>query len=135
MQINKYAFSGGRVSAEEQRQHGANVDIDVSYLYLTFFLDDDEKLKQVHDVCPLYLYRHRLDYVRQDYKSGKLLTGEVKAILIGVLQELVQKHQDARTKVTEEVVDAFMQVRSMHFQPPTPPGLVNPEEGKNEASA
>uniref|UniRef100_A0A7S3G7I8 Tryptophan--tRNA ligase, cytoplasmic n=1 Tax=Palpitomonas bilix TaxID=652834 RepID=A0A7S3G7I8_9EUKA len=49
--INKYAFSGGRVSAEEQREFGANVDVDVSYIYLSFFLDDDAKLKEIHDVC------------------------------------------------------------------------------------
>lgn len=40
--INKYAFSGGQVSAEEQREKGGNPDIDVSYQYLHFFMEDDE---------------------------------------------------------------------------------------------
>ena len=47
---------------------GGNCDVDVSYKYLTFFLEDDEKLEQI----------------RQDYSSGKLLTGYLKAELIAV---------------------------------------------------
>lgn len=45
--VNKYAFSGGRQTVEEHRQFGADLDIDVSYQYLTFFLDDDEKLEEI----------------------------------------------------------------------------------------
>jgi tryptophanyl-tRNA synthetase len=37
--MNKYAFSGGRDTAEEQREKGANPDVDVSYQYLRFFLE------------------------------------------------------------------------------------------------
>lgn len=40
--VNKYAFSGGQVSAEEQRAKGGNPDVDVSYQYLQFFMEDDE---------------------------------------------------------------------------------------------
>lgn len=40
--INKYAFSGGQVSAEEQREKGGNPEVDVSYQYLEFMMDDDE---------------------------------------------------------------------------------------------
>jgi len=36
--INKYAFSGGQASAEEQREKGADVSVDVSCMYLRFFL-------------------------------------------------------------------------------------------------
>lgn len=57
--INKHAKSGGGLTAEEQRKHGANVEVDIPYRWLTFFLEDDEKLKRIHD----------------DYKSGKMLTG------------------------------------------------------------
>jgi len=58
--INKYAFSGGQVSAEEQRAKGGNPDVDVSYQYLTFFMEDDEELAKIGE----------------DYRAGKLLTGE-----------------------------------------------------------
>jgi tryptophanyl-tRNA synthetase len=47
--INK-SFSGGQDTAELQRKLGANLDIDVPYQYLTFFLEDDAKLKEIGDV-------------------------------------------------------------------------------------
>ena len=93
--INKYAFSGGRATAEEQRKFGANLDVDVSYSYLSFFLEDDEKLKQIGD----------------DYSSGKMLTGELKKYLIGVLQKIVKEHQTNRSKITTDIVKSFMKIR------------------------
>jgi len=67
--INKYAFSGGKDSAEEHRKYGANIEIDVPYQYLKFFMDDDAKLEEIG----------------QKYSKGEMLTGEIKAILIEVL--------------------------------------------------
>lgn len=58
--INKYAFSGGGETVEIHREMGGNCEVDVPYQWLTFFLEDDEKLKQIHD----------------DYSSGKMLTGK-----------------------------------------------------------
>jgi hypothetical protein len=40
--------------------------------------------------------------------------GEVKAELIALLTDIVGRHQQARTRVTEDIVDAFMAVRPMH---------------------
>ncbi len=40
--VNKHAFSGGRETAEEQRELGGNPDVDVAYQYLQFFMEDDE---------------------------------------------------------------------------------------------
>ena len=42
--INKYAFSGWKETAEQQRQEGADLSADVSYEWITFFLDDDVQL-------------------------------------------------------------------------------------------
>jgi len=50
-QINKYAFSGGRDTIEEHRKHGGNTEVDVSYQYLSFFLEDDAKLQKIKEVC------------------------------------------------------------------------------------
>lgn len=50
LQINKYAFSGGRDTAEEHRLHGGNCDVDISYQYLRYFLEDDDKLEQIRKV-------------------------------------------------------------------------------------
>lgn len=49
-QVNKHAFSGGRDTVEEHRQFGGNCDVDVSFMYLTFFLEDDDKLEQIRKV-------------------------------------------------------------------------------------
>jgi tryptophanyl-tRNA synthetase len=67
--INKHAFSGGKETMELQRQFGADLSVDVSYEWLTFFLEDDERLAQI----------------TTDYASGAMLTGEVKKELITVL--------------------------------------------------
>ena len=40
--ISKYAFSGGQPTVELQREKGADLDIDVPFQYLQFFLEDDE---------------------------------------------------------------------------------------------
>ena len=45
------SFSGGADSLKEHREKGANVEVDVPYQYLTFFLDDDEKLEHIRQVC------------------------------------------------------------------------------------
>jgi tryptophanyl-tRNA synthetase len=42
-----------------------------------------------------------------------MLTGAVKAELVGILTEIVERHKAARAGVSEEVVDAFMAVRPM----------------------
>eukprot|EP01057_Protomagalhaensia_wolfi_P004565 Protomagalhaensia_wolfi_Nauph_80__4564@NODE_469_length_2465_cov_170_860676_g353_i0_p1_GENE_NODE_469_length_2465_cov_170_860676_g353_i0NODE_469_length_2465_cov_170_860676_g353_i0_p1_ORF_typecomplete_len397_score111_09tRNAsynt_1b/PF00579_25/3_1e69_NODE_469_length_2465_cov_170_860676_g353_i0671257 len=90
--VNKYAFSGGRDTAEEQREHGANIDIDVSYQYLTYFLEDDEELERIGKA----------------YAKGEMLTGEVKARLIEVLTEIIVKHQKNRAAITDEIIAHVM---------------------------
>ena len=45
--INKHAFSGGRDTAEEQREFGANLAVDVPYQYLQFFMESDEEYAEI----------------------------------------------------------------------------------------
>jgi tryptophanyl-tRNA synthetase len=45
--INKHGFSGGQETEEEHRKLGGNTEVDVSYQYLSFFLEDDEELEQL----------------------------------------------------------------------------------------
>jgi len=51
--VNKYAFSGGRDTVEDHRKYGGDVTVDIAYQYLTFFLEDDEKLAQIKEVGSL----------------------------------------------------------------------------------
>ena len=50
----------------------------------------------------------RKNYNTQDYRSGKLLTGELKKELVSVLQELVGQHQERRKGVTDDTLREFM---------------------------
>jgi tryptophanyl-tRNA synthetase len=90
--INKYAFSGGQPDVEQHRKIGGNPDVDVSYQYLRIFFEpDDNKLKSIYD----------------DYKSGKLLSGELKAILIEKINEFLAVHQEKREKAKSQI-DQFL---------------------------
>ncbi len=92
MKINKYAFSGGKPDIEQHRKEGGNPDIDVSYQYLRIFFEpDDNALKKIHD----------------DYKSGKMLTGELKAILIEKINNFLKIHQENREKARDKI-DKFL---------------------------
>ena len=86
--INKYAFSGGQPDIEQHRKLGGNPDIDVSYQYLRIFFEpDDTKLKKIYE----------------DYKSGKLLSGELKAILIEKINKFLKTHQEKREKAKQQI--------------------------------
>merc|ERR1712232_1246148 len=45
--VKDYAFSGGRQTAKEQRERGADLNVDVPFQWLEFFMEDDEELKQI----------------------------------------------------------------------------------------
>ncbi|SPQ21120.1 2651352f-b96d-48cd-9b34-eb8b73f9a62c [Thermothielavioides terrestris] len=97
--INKYAFSGGKVSIEEHRQFGGDTSVDVAFQYLRFFLEDDEELEKI----------------RVAYEKGEMLTGELKAICIRELQRYVSAFQERRAKVDDETVKLFMQRRPLKW--------------------
>ena len=98
--INKHAFSGGQDTMEKQRELGANLEVDIPYQWLRFFLMDDDRLKEIGE----------------KYSSGEMLTGEVKKELIGVLQALVKNHQEKRAAVTDEIVQEFHKVRELEWE-------------------
>ena len=50
MYINKYAFSGGGATVEEHKAKGGDCDVDVSFQYLTFFMEDDGRLEEIRKV-------------------------------------------------------------------------------------
>lgn len=57
----------------------------------------------------------RLAQIYEDYGSGKMLTGEVKKELIGILQDMVKEHQERRAQVTPEVLQQYLAVRPLEF--------------------
>lgn len=89
--VNKYAFSGGKDTAEEHRKYGGNVEVDVACQWLKYFEEDDEKLKEIY----------------KNYSEGKLLSGEVKKILIDKINDFLAGHQKRR-KEAEKLIDKFI---------------------------
>ncbi len=86
--VNKYAFSGGQSTIEEHRKKGGNPDVDVCYQYLRMLLEeDDSKLQKIYS----------------DYKSGKMLTSELKNITIEKINKFLSKHQKEREKAKKNL--------------------------------
>jgi len=98
--INKQAFSGGGATKEEQMAMGANTDIDVSYQWLKFFLEDDEELERI----------------QREYAAGRMLTGAVKQKLISVITPLISEFQERRSKVTDYDVRHFLGKRPLEWK-------------------
>ena len=98
--IKENAFSGGQMTKKLQQELGADLEKDVSYQWLRFFLEDDEELEAIG----------------KSYGSGQgdyWSTGNVKERLVQVLQELVGEHQARRQHITDEVVQEWMSERSL----------------------
>jgi tryptophanyl-tRNA synthetase len=88
--IMKYAFSGGGNSVEEHRKNGGNTKVDIPYHMLYYLFEPNDK---------------KLAKIKQDYESGRLLTGELKLILVDKLTKFLEKHQDARERAKKKVDD------------------------------
>jgi tryptophanyl-tRNA synthetase len=86
--INR-AFSGGQPTAEEHRKLGGNPDVDIAYNYLDALFLDRKTSKKVHD----------------DYKKGKILAGEMKALLYKHVEKIIKPFQNRYSKLTNKHVD------------------------------
>ncbi len=89
--IKKYAFSGGQPTIQEHKEKGGNPEIDICYQYLSFFLDNDKKLQKIY----------------YDYRTGAMLTSELKEITTKVINNFLKKHQKARIKAKSQI-EKFM---------------------------
>jgi len=84
------AFTGGRVSVDEQRKEGGDPEVCAVYQYnLYHFEPDDAKLAQLHADC----------------RSGKILCGECKARLFEKIWKFLANHQAQREKAKDKVDD------------------------------
>lgn len=92
--INSYAFSGGRETLEEHKEKGGNIEVDVPFEYLRYFLDNDDELE-----------RYRCGYI-----CGDISSGDMKKRCIGAVQGFVAGYQEARARVTDEDLRIFMDI-------------------------
>jgi len=88
----KKAYSGGQSTIEEHRRLGGNPDIDVAYQYLMYFFEQDDGY---------------LAELNSDYRSGKILAGEMKQICIDKATDWMSNHQELRSQ-TEHMVSDFL---------------------------
>ena len=88
----KNSFSGGKETLSEHKKKGGNPDIDVSFQYLRMLFEPDDK---------------KLGKIYNDYKSGKLLTSELKDILIKKINAFLKEHQKKREKAKSQI-DKFI---------------------------
>ena len=93
--VMNYSFAGTLPGG------GANLDIDVPYQYLRFFFEDDEKLEEI----------------KNKYASGEMHLDEVKEILVNCLTEFLAEFQERRSKITDEDVRKFLEVRKINPEP------------------
>jgi tryptophanyl-tRNA synthetase len=88
----------------------------VPYQYLAYFEDDDDKLLRLAD----------------EYRAGTLLTGDMKKECINMMTAYVKKFQEARAKVTDEILEEFLKPRKLEWkgnQNPTVKKVEKKEEG------
>ena len=86
--IYRHAFSGGQSSIEEHRRLGGNPDVDVPYQWLYMFFEPDDK---------------KIEEIRTEYRAGRLLTGQLKDILVEKVTGFLKEHRERREKAREKV--------------------------------
>lgn len=82
------AFSGGQPSIELHRRLGGNPDIDVAYQLLYYMFEPNDKA---------------INDIKEQYKEGRMLTGELKEIAIEKIWEFLEKFKINRENVEKEI--------------------------------
>jgi len=90
--LKKYAFSGGRPTIEEHRKLGGIPDIDVSFLYLYYFFEEDDD---------------KIEEIKENYKRGSLLTKELKEYAAEKIWEFLREFQEKRELIKENWKEEF----------------------------
>jgi tryptophanyl-tRNA synthetase len=87
------AFTGGRVSVEEQKKLGGDPDICSVHAYNAYFFEpDDKKLAKLYSDC----------------KTGKIMCGECKNLLFEKVWKFLEEHQKRRQKAKDVIEDFFV---------------------------
>jgi len=83
------ALTGGRATVEEHRKLGAEVEKDMVFEFMKYHLvEDDAELQRIHD----------------EYKSGRMLSGELKQIAVQKMDEFM-KGFEKKLKAAQKQVD------------------------------
>ncbi|ADD05658.1 tryptophan--tRNA ligase [Natrialba magadii ATCC 43099] len=82
--IHTHAYTGGRATLEEHREHGGDPAVDVPFQYLRFFFEEDDDA---------------LDSIADAYRAGDLLSGELKELAIERITDFLAAHQRRRAEL------------------------------------
>ena len=88
----KKSFSGGQSTVEEHRRLGGNPDADVAYQYMMYFFENDDEY---------------LSELNRDYRSGKILAGEMKQLCIDRATDWLSNLAEKRDETAHLVNDFF----------------------------
>ncbi len=87
------SFTGGRISAQEQREKGGEPDICAVQNYRYYLFEpDDAKVRSIADRC----------------RSGDLLCGECKGMLKENIKSFLKDHQERREKARSSLEDFLL---------------------------
>ncbi len=89
--INKIkgALSGGQKTKEQHRKIGGNPEVDMAFQYLSaFFISEKES-----------------ERISKEYKEGKLLSSEIKDMLIDFLKKDLGRFQENLNKISDKDVE------------------------------
>ncbi len=85
--LMKYAFSGGRETAEEQRKYGANPDIDFAFNIYRMLEHNQNKVEEIYS----------------KYKGGEILSGEMKQLAADTISAFLETLKPAREQVEKNL--------------------------------
>ncbi|MCS7142211.1 MAG: tryptophan--tRNA ligase [Aigarchaeota archaeon] len=80
------AYSGGQPTVELHRMYGGDPNVDVAFQWLNFFFEPDDKVMRE---------------IEEGYRSGSLLSGELKEMLIEKVTKFVEEHVARREEVKD----------------------------------
>jgi len=95
--IMKFALSSGGTTIELHRKNGGNPDKDIPCQWLEFFMDSHTRLKEIKD----------------EFKSGRLLCGEIKKILADKIITFINVIRKAKTTITDNDVKLFYEQKKL----------------------
>lgn len=79
--IRTHAYTGGRATLEAHRERGGDPSVDVPFQYLRFFFEEDDD---------------ELERIAREYRSGDLLSGELKEVATERITAFLAAHQRRR---------------------------------------
>ncbi len=82
--IQAHAYSGGKRSIDAHRTHGGNPDIDVAYQLLFYFFEQSDE---------------QVEHLAQEYRTGSLLSGELKEYAAEQIATFLETHQKRRAQL------------------------------------